>query len=386
MRKTLEQMTLPVGYHEYLPVGHMNFQINRWVSSGGFTHETAIRAGEQIKTFEDWPEVWIKLGKQKDDEGKTREAGFCYRAAEFFVEPEDSRKSELYEMFVERFYAHHGEDVIQVREVPYKNGALHTMHLKPDHPKGTFVFHGGGDSFAEEFYPYMQYFHNRGYEVINFEGPGQGSVLHRHHIGFEWQWEHATKAVLDDFNIEECAFMGISMGGWMCVRAASQEPRITKLISFNALSNLYKGMTEAMPEEARNFYTTTLEGQDKATFNAVAEKASSHDSFTRWLHNNTMFTFFEDNPYDANRHYLDYVPENLEMDKIKADVLLTTCVNDHFVLPEFMEEMRLGMTHAASIETRTFLPEEQASHHCAVGNQQLALTVIADWLDRAFAM
>ena len=170
----------------------------------------------------------------------------------------------------------------------------------------------------------------------------------------------------------------------MCVRAASQEPRITKLISFNALSNVYKGMTAAMPEEARKLYATTLESGDKATFNAVAEKVSAQDSFARFLHNNTMFAFREDNPYDANRHYLDYVPENLEMENIKADVLLTTCVDDHFVLNEFMHEMQRGMVSAASIETRTFLREEQASHHCAVGNQQLALTVMADWLDRAF--
>jgi alpha-beta hydrolase superfamily lysophospholipase len=328
--------------------------------------------------------VWILLGKQKDNEDKIREAAFCYRAAEFFVEPKDSRKSELYEMFVDRFYKHHQIDVIQIHEIPYKTGALHTMHLKPENPKGTFVLHGGGDSFAEEFYPYMLYFHNRGYEVINFEGPGQGSTLHRHHIGFEWQWEHATKAVLDYFRIEECALMGISMGGWMCVRAASQDPRIAKLISFNSLTNLYKGMTEAMPQEARKFYSATLEGEDKATFNAVAEKASAKDSFAKWMHNNTMFTFLEDNPYDANRHYLDYVPKNLEMEKIKADVLLTTCVEDHFVLNEFMDEMKLAMVNASSIETRTFLREEQASHHCAVGNQQLALTVMADWLDRAF--
>ena len=129
MRKTLKEMTLPVGYYEYLPVEHMNFQINRWVSSGGFTYETATTAAGQIKTFEDWPEVWIQLGKQKDNEVKVREAGFCYRAAEFFVEPKDFRKSELYEMFVERFYNHHGEDVIHVHEVPYKKGALHTMPI-----------------------------------------------------------------------------------------------------------------------------------------------------------------------------------------------------------------------------------------------------------------
>jgi hypothetical protein len=97
-----------------------------------------------------------------------------------------------------------------------------------------------------------------------------------------------------------------------------------------------------------------------------------------------MLTFLEDNPYDADQHYLDYVPGNFEMEKIKADVLLTTCVDDHFVLSEFMDEMKRGMINAASIKTCTFLPEEQASHHCAVGNQRLALSVLADWLDHSY--
>ena len=78
IRKILKEMTLPVGYHEYLSVNQMNFQTNRWVSSGGLTYETAKTAAGRIKTFEGWPEVWIELGKQKDNEGKIREAEFCY--------------------------------------------------------------------------------------------------------------------------------------------------------------------------------------------------------------------------------------------------------------------------------------------------------------------
>jgi len=219
---------MPVGYYEFHPVPHMNFQINRWHSSGGYDKKTAEYAGKHIQTFDDWTRVWKELGQKAEADGELRNAAFCYRAAEFFTDPNHPEKTALYDRFIELFYTVHNDDPIETHEIPYGTGALHALRVVPPHPKGIFVIHGGGDSFAEEFLPYMIHWYNRGYEVINFEGPGQGSVIHKHGLGFEWQWEHCTKAVLDYFKIEECAFMGISFGGWFCIRAAAHEPRIYK--------------------------------------------------------------------------------------------------------------------------------------------------------------
>ena len=39
--------------------------------------------------------------------------------------------------------------------------------------RGTIVMHWGFDSLIEEFYSWMRFFSDRGYEVVAFEGPGQ---------------------------------------------------------------------------------------------------------------------------------------------------------------------------------------------------------------------
>jgi alpha-beta hydrolase superfamily lysophospholipase len=41
----------------------------------------------------------------------------------------------------------------------------------------TFIFHGGYDSFVEEFYGFLLPLTELGFTVIGFDGPGQGGAL-----------------------------------------------------------------------------------------------------------------------------------------------------------------------------------------------------------------
>jgi alpha-beta hydrolase superfamily lysophospholipase len=43
--------------------------------------------------------------------------------------------------------------------------------------RATIVFHGGYDSFVEEFYPFLEPLTNYGWTVLGFDGPGQGGAL-----------------------------------------------------------------------------------------------------------------------------------------------------------------------------------------------------------------
>jgi hypothetical protein len=62
--------------------------------------------------------------------------------------------------------------------VPYEGAALPLIRLPSisGEKRGIIVLHGGFDSFIEEFYSWMVFFSNHGYEVIGFEGPGQGAA------------------------------------------------------------------------------------------------------------------------------------------------------------------------------------------------------------------
>jgi len=116
--------------------------------------------------------------------------------------------------------------------VPYKEAFLPAMKVSPKgvEKKGTIVMHGGFDSFVEEFYSWMRYFSDHGFEVIAFEGPGQGAALSKYGLALDIEWEKPAKAVLDYFKLNDVTWLGISMGGWFCFRAAAFEPRIKRVV------------------------------------------------------------------------------------------------------------------------------------------------------------
>jgi alpha-beta hydrolase superfamily lysophospholipase len=77
----------------------------------------------------------------------------------------------------------------------------------------------------------MRYLSNRGYCVIGFDGPGQGAALRKFGLPITYQWEKSVKSVLDYFHLDDVTIIGISMGGWFCLRAAAFESRITRVIA-----------------------------------------------------------------------------------------------------------------------------------------------------------
>jgi pimeloyl-ACP methyl ester carboxylesterase len=67
--------------------------------------------------------------------------------------------------------------------------------------------------------------------VIAFEGSGQGVARALAGLTFDHDWEKPVNAVLDHLDIESAALIGISMGGYWALRAASRERRITKVVA-----------------------------------------------------------------------------------------------------------------------------------------------------------
>ena len=59
----------------------------------------------------------------------------------------------------------------------------------------------------------------RGYNVVIFEGPGQGSQLFLHNVPFRADWENVISPIVDhletrkDVNLDQVAVRGISFGG-----------------------------------------------------------------------------------------------------------------------------------------------------------------------------
>ena len=368
----------PVGYHDLNKVKIINFQLNRWYSLGYARLEDVRSAGEQIRTFDDWKPVMTSLAETAASEERWINAAFYYRAAEFFVLPSDPDKELLYKRFSDIFYtrAFAGEP-IERRWVPYEGSLLPALRIPAAQgpAKGSMVIHGGFDSFIEEWYSCATFFAAQGYDVIMFEGPGQGAALKKYGFTLTHEWEKPVKAILDHFRLENVTLLGISMGGWMCFRAAAFEPRITRVIA----SSIAFDYLQIPPLPIQMLARFLLRFPRLMDYLAVLKMKASYQE--RWGINNLMYITKIPSPVGASRVLLRFNEENLHSELVKQDVLILTGAEDHFIPLKMHYKQVNALKNARSLTARIFTREEQGQNHCQVGNIGLSLDVMLKWIE-----
>lgn len=373
----MTKFNFPVGYHNFHKTKIIDFQLNRWYSFGYARLEDMIEAGKRIKTADDWKEEIIKQAEKALAEGRKMNGAFYYRAAEFFTLPSDPDKLKLYDKFIDLFYNNvFACESLERVLVPYEKGFMSAMRVpaRTNSLKGQIVIHGGFDSFIEEFYSMAVYFSNLGYEVIMFEGPGQGATLKKHNLPLTYQWEKPTKAILDYFDLKDVTLIGISMGGWLCFRAAAFESRIKRVIA----SSIAFDYMQIPPPPIAAFARLLL--QYPKLMNYLSEIKMKKMPQEKWGIYNLMYITKKPTPLEASKVILEFNEENLHSDLVKQDVLILTGAEDHFIPLKMHQKQVKALTEAKSITERIFTREDQGHNHCQVGNFGLALDVMAEWI------
>jgi pimeloyl-ACP methyl ester carboxylesterase len=222
----------------------------------------------------------------------------------------------------------------------------------------------------------MRYFSEHGYEVIGFEGPGQGGARKKYGLALDWRWEKSAKAVLDYFGLDDLTWLGISMGGWFCFRAAAFEPRIKRLIA-SSIAFDYMQTPNLVAQQLGKLFFKHL----RKLTNQVTMRKMAKDKMHAWTVSNLMYIADKETPMDAMDVALQLNEKNLHSELVKQDVLILTGREDHFI-PFKMHGMQVkALTNARSVTDRVFTREEQAQNHCQIGNVGLALDVMTKWIE-----
>ena len=376
---TQSKFTFPVGYHKFHKDQLFNFQLNRWHSLGYTRIEDMEEAGKKIKNFENWKDVMFEMAEIAVADERFMNAAFYFRAAEFYTTREEPDKEILYDKFIEYFTKAFSSEKIERFEVPYKDSFLPAMKLSPvGEKRDTIVMHGGFDSFIEEFFSMMKFFADHGYEVIAFEGPGQGGARKKYGLALDYQWEKPAKAILDYFRLEKVTWLGISMGGWFCFRAAAFEPRIKRVIASSIAYDYNQFVNIVAQQLMKLFFTRFKKFTNKMTF-----KKMKKDGMHAWTINNLMYIADKKTPMDAAGVVLQLNAKNLHSEMVKQDVLILSGKEDHFIPFKMHAKQVKALTSAKSVTDRIFTKEEFAQNHCQIGNIGLALDVMVKWMNES---
>ncbi|MGD9900552.1 MAG: alpha/beta hydrolase [Calditrichaceae bacterium] len=378
MTKYLSTFDLPIGYHRFHRDQLFNYQLNRWYSLGYARYEDIKTAGKMIKSFREWKTVLIALANEALSARRIINAAFYFRAAEFYTFNDDPEKERLYDSFIDLFYRAVKNDNTEKFQVPYYSAMLPAIRIPPPaEKKGTIVIHGGFDSYIEEFYSWMRYFSDHGYEVIGFEGPGQGAALKKYGLSLDHEWEKPVSAILDYFGLTDVTLLGISMGGYFCLRAAAFEPRIKRVIASGIAFDYMKFPNIFGQMMMKLFFYHFRDFSNKVTL-----KKMEKDGMHKWSIGNLMYITRKNTPMEAFDVAAQMNEQNLHSDKVRQDVLILTGRNDHFI-PFKMHGMQVkALTNAKSVTARIFTKKEHAQNHCQIGNIALALDVMVKWIKK----
>jgi len=374
----------PVGFYQLHSDPGVNFQMNRLYN---FSNDSEMLA--QLKTaassvhgYDDLIRQFVALGEDARAGGHKLRAALYFRGAELVMPQNSPRKQDLRQQFVRLSNAYYGIDETQHHDIPYGEATLSAYRYTCDNPRATVVFLNGFDGYIEELTRLFLAFRDAGYDVIAFDGPGQGAVLEETGMPMTPEWEKPTGAVLDYFGLDDVTVVGCSLGGCLALRAAAFEQRITRVICFDILPNLFESVLHAVPGGLKRAIAGMIPRNiGRGLINRLVAKAAQEDLMVQWALPQGMRVMGSPTPYDFLRSTLQFDTARFSH-LIQQDVLLLAGQDDHYVPRGQLSVQITSLTHVRSLTARMFTAQEQASNHCQLGNIGLALDTMLDWMNR----
>ena len=370
--------------------------------SGGADINEVLKTAYSIKEGDDesWYREWMKTAEHCEKAGddflgrgrkiSARQEFFkasnYYRAAEFFLHtrPDDPRILSTWGKSRDNFLkaAKLADHPILTVSIPFEGTTLPGYFCLVDGSgakRPLLIVHTGFDGTKEELYFETASFAvKRGYNVLLFEGPGQGAVIRLQRLPFRPDWETVVTPVVDyaltrkEVDPKRIALMGISFGGYLAPRAAAFEKRIKACIANGGVYDLH--LTAHLTAEDEK-YLDTPQGAE-AIEKAIYAKMAIDPSF-RWVMANGMFTFHAKSPSEWLKMTRLYTMKDVAV-KISCPILIVDSEEDKYMPGQ---AKKLFEALEPPKDFLLFTKEEAAEEHCQMGAMLISNARILDWLD-----
>ena len=344
----------------------------------------------RLRTTDQITELAWRLAERFSSEGDARAAWRLYELAAFYVGADDPRKWRFIAAMSASFDEAHKGLALTRHAVPYRGGDLTAMRWEADPtdraqaPAGTprtLIMMNGFDGYAEEIIDFASHFPARPFDIIAFDGPGQGHTALAG-MPLEPQWERPTNAVMDYFGVDSAAALGVSFGGYLVMRAAAYCPRISHVIAFDMMYRLLDGLALPLPRPLRPIADAVARNPRPAwLIDAALRVVPRFSADLAWKLQQARHLTGLHRPSQVLRAFGDYTMEPFE-GRITQPCLVLAGDADQYVPFERLSDVRRALRNAKSLDVRAFrhAQDPDMAQHCQIGDLDRAFAIMGDWL------
>ncbi len=266
--------------------------------------------------------------------------------------------------------------------IPYEQTTMPGYFIKPDasnKPRPLFVMVNGSDGSVLDMWAQGgKAAIERGYNVLIYDGPGQGAMLWLQHVPFRYDFEKALSPVVDlaltrpDVDPKRIAVQGISQGGYWVPRAIAFEKRFAAAIADPGVYDVGAAWWGGLAPQL----AAMLNGGMKAQFDSVMASRLPPKQAADLTFRARPFGFTS--LYDTFIAVKKYTMAGV-VDKITTPLLVTNPDNEQF-FPGQPTQLYNALPTAKKA-TVAFTVAEGADRHCEPGAPMLRSQKTLDWLD-----
>ena len=275
----------------------------------------------------------------------------------------------------------------EIIAIPYEDTTLPGYHFRVDadeRPRPTVVLVGGYDGTSEELY-----FLNgraaleRGYNVIAFDGPGQGAALLQQQLVLRPDFETVVTVVLDflagrhDTDMAKIGVIGLSLGAYLAPRAASGDHRVAACIADCGSFDLFDSALERIPGPLASGLLTDKKNS-MGILRRVLQVLESKPT-AGWALRRGQLVHGVSDPVEYLRSLRDYSMKD-RAELILCPTFVCNAEGDDISTsaPRLFDALR------AEKEFVQFKAVDGAGDHCEAAARTLYHAVSFGWLDRVF--
>jgi len=197
-------------------------------------------------------------------------------------------------------------------------------------PRPTVIYTNRFDSTREEGYFVIGAAAlRRGYNVLAYDGPGQGSVIREEKLPFRPDWEAVLGSVIDfaltrpEVDKNKIVQFGYSLGGYLVARTGAFDHRSAALVLDDGVTSFF-ATYPPLPDYVVEWVKS---GRDEEAI-PVLEMLKKSDTNIRWGLQNGVWTFGVSSFPEYIRKTAEYTLSEGDMHKIATPTLILEGEND----------------------------------------------------------